>query len=68
MALCESIAIHIQCVDDAGNVTKDGQEDVDEQIGATATLKEYTKRREDNGKNDLDDVGAGECHFCCLVV
>jgi len=43
-------------VDDTGNVTKDGKEDVDQEVCAAATLKEHTKRREDDGKNDLDDV------------
>lgn len=36
--------------------TKDGQEDVDEEVGAAATLKEDTERREHDGADDLDDV------------
>lgn len=32
----------VQSVDDAGNVTKDGQQDVDEEIGIAASLKEDT--------------------------
>lgn len=47
-------------MDDTGNVTKDGKEDVDQEICAAATLKEHTKRREDDGKNNLDDV-AEDC-------
>jgi hypothetical protein len=43
-------------VDDSGNVTKDGQQDVDEEVGTTAALEEDTKRREDDGDDDLDDV------------
>jgi len=46
----------VQGVDDAGNVTKDGQQNVDEQVSTTAALEEDTKRREDDGDDDLDDV------------
>lgn len=47
---------NIQSVDDSGNVTKNGQEDVDEEVCAATTLEEYTKRRKKDGKDDLDDV------------
>lgn len=43
-------------MNDAGNVTKDGQQNVDEEIGTATTLKEDTKRREDDGKDDLADI------------
>lgn len=56
----------IKGVDDAGDVTKNGEQDVDEKVGATATLKEDTERREDDGKDDLADVACGESH-CDLV-
>lgn len=57
MELCElRRESDVQGVDDARNVTKDGQQDVDEEVGAAATLEEDTKRRQDDGKNDLDDV------------
>jgi hypothetical protein len=36
--------------------TEDGQEEVDEEVGAAATLKEDTERREQDGEDDLDDV------------
>ena len=36
--------------------TKDGQEQVDEEVGAAATLKEDSERREHDGADDLDDV------------
>jgi hypothetical protein len=55
-------------VDDSGNVTKDGQQDVDEKVGATATLKEDTKRREEDGDDDLDDVAAIEVSTRVVVV
>lgn len=31
---------NIQSVNDAGNVTKNGEQDVDEQVSSTAALKE----------------------------
>jgi hypothetical protein len=43
-------------VDDTGNVTQAGQDDVDEEISAAAALEEYTERREEDGEDDLDDV------------
>lgn len=46
----------IQGVDDSGNVTKDGQQKVDEEVSTATTLEEDTKRREDDGDDDLDDV------------
>lgn len=44
------------------NVTKDGQQDVDEEIGIAAALEEDTQRRKDNGKEDLADIAGGERH------
>lgn len=35
---------------------KDGQEDVDEEVGAAAALKEDTERGEEDGENDLADL------------
>jgi hypothetical protein len=49
-------------VDDSGTVTKDGQQDVDEEISTTAALEEDTKRREEDGDDDLDDV-AGRSQY-----
>lgn len=43
-------------MNDAGNVTKDGQQDVDEEVSTAAALEEDTKRRKDDGEDDLDDV------------
>ena len=39
-----------------GNVTEDGQQDVDEEVGVAATLEEDTKRGQDNGEDDLADI------------
>lgn len=55
---------NVQCVDDTWNVTEDSQQDVDEKVGTAATLEEDTERWEDDGENDLADVGSGEGH--CL--
>lgn len=41
--------------------TKDGQEQVDEEVGAAATLKEDTERREHDSADDLDDVAEKVC-------
>lgn len=49
-------------MDDTGNVTQNGQQDVDEEISIAATLEEDTQRREEDGKDDLDDVACGERH------
>lgn len=49
-------ASDIQGVNDAGNVTEDGQQDVDKEISTAAALEEDTKRRENDGEDDLDDV------------
>ena len=46
----------VQGVDDTRNVTQDGQQDVDAQVGAAATLEEDTKRRQKDGEDDLADV------------
>jgi hypothetical protein len=36
--------------------TEDGQEDVDKEVGAAATLKEDSDGRDEDGEDDLDDV------------
>jgi len=41
------------------NVPKDGQQDVDEEVCAATSLKEDTKRWEEDGEDNLTDV-AGE--------
>lgn len=43
-------------VDDAGDVSQDGQGDVDEEVDAAAALEEDTQGREDDGEDDLADV------------
>lgn len=43
-------------MDDARNVTEDGQQDVDKEISSAATLEEYTERWKDDRDDDLEDV------------
>ena len=49
---------NVQGMDDARNVTQNGQQDVDEEIGIAATLEEDTEGWEHDGKDDLDNVAA----------
>lgn len=46
----------IQGMDNTRDVTQDREQDVDEQVGAAATLQEDSQRGEEDGKNDLEDV------------
>jgi len=41
---------------DPWKVSQDGEENVDQEIRTTTSLKEDTKRGEDDGNNDLADV------------
>lgn len=52
----------VQSVDDTGNVTKDGQADVDAEVSTTATLQKDTDGRKDDGKEDFANVAGGERH------
>lgn len=47
---------NVQSMDDAGNVTEDGEQDVDEEISITSSLEEDTQRRQNDSKNDLANV------------
>lgn len=49
-------------MDDAGNVSQNGEQDVDEEVGTATTLEEDTDGREDDGKDDLANVAGGERH------
>jgi hypothetical protein len=46
----------VQGVDDSWNVTEDGQEDVDEEVGIATTFQKHTDGRNEDGEDDLDDV------------
>ena len=50
---------YVQGVDDTWDVTKDSQQNVDEEVGAAATLEEDTEWWEDDGENDLADIAEG---------
>lgn len=45
-------------------LTQDGEEDVDEEIGAATTLEEDTHGREDDGKDDLADIAVEDISIC----
>lgn len=45
-------------MDDARDVTQNGQQDVDEEVGVASSLQEDAQRREEDGEDDLDDVSA----------
>ena len=51
-----------------GNVTQDGEQDVDEEIRVAAALEEDAERGEEDGEDDLADVGGGERHVCGVFV
>lgn len=53
---------NIQSVNDSWNVTQDGQQDVDEEVGIASALEEDTERWQHDGEDDLDDVACGERH------
>lgn len=53
---------HIQSVDDSGNVTENGQQDVDEEIGTATAFQEDTDWGDEDGEDDFDNVGSGEGH------
>jgi hypothetical protein len=54
-------------VNDTRNITKNCQQDVDEEISTTSSLKEDTERWENDSKNDLANIAGGERHFERLV-
>ena len=43
-------------MNDARNPTKDGEQDVDEQVAAAATLKEDTDRWYEEREDDFNDI------------
>jgi len=61
---CASLVLEddVQSMNDSWNIAKDRQQNVDEEIGTTAALEEDTKRWEDDGKNDLEDIASSESH------
>ena len=47
---------NIQSVNDARNITKNGQEDVDEEISIASTFQEDTDGWNEDSEDNLDDV------------
>jgi hypothetical protein len=46
----------IDGVNDAGDVTQDRQQDIDPEVQADADLEEHAERRQQDGKEDSQDV------------
>lgn len=65
LAPCPSLILEndVNSVDDTRDVTQNRQANVDEKVGATASLKEHSQRREENGENKLADIRRGQGHF-----
>jgi hypothetical protein len=55
--------INVQGMDDTGDVTQDREDDVEEEVGAAATLEEDTQRRQDDGEDDLADVAIAKVSY-----
>ena len=56
---------NIQGMNDTGNITEYGKQDVDEEVCVAAALEEDTKGRKNDGEDDFDKVASGERHDCC---
>ena len=55
-------------MDDTGDVTQDGKQDVDAEISTAATLEENTDGGQNDGKENLADVASSESHVdCCCM-
>lgn len=50
-------------MDDAGDVSQDCEQDVDEQVSAASALQEDAQRWKDDGEYDLADIATGERHL-----
>lgn len=46
----------VQGVNNARQVTQDGEQNVDEEISIASTLEENTDGRQNDGKNNLADI------------
>jgi hypothetical protein len=53
---------NVEGVNNAGNVTKDGQQDVNAEVTTASSLEEDTQRREQHGEDDLANVASSESH------
>jgi len=57
----------VQSVDDTGDVTQDCKNDVDKEVSIATALEEDTDWWQEDGEEDLADVGSGERHDECLL-
>lgn len=57
----------LQGVNDTGNVTKNCQQDVDQQVSPASALEEDTKRWEEDSKNDLADIAMERISRLCTI-
>jgi len=53
---------NVERMDDSRDVSEDGQQDVDEEVGIASTFKEDTQWWDEDGEDDLDDIASGERH------
>jgi len=53
---CQSTTRTRECREGRADAPEDGQEDVDEEVGAATTLEEDTERGEEDRENDLADL------------
>jgi len=49
------------------NVSKDCEKDVDEQIHTEAALQQDSNGREQDSKDDFDNVAASHCHDTIML-
>lgn len=47
-------------MNDSGNVTKNGQQNVDQEISTTSALQEDSQRGQNDGKDNLADITSRE--------
>ena len=57
-----------QSVNNAGDVTQDGQEQVDEKVGAATTLEEDSEWWKKDGENDLDNVARVSSQYAVFAL
>lgn len=54
---------NVDGVDDTRDPTQDRQTDVDEEISTASSLKEDSKRRKNEGEDELANIRGSERHF-----
>lgn len=61
-ANCLVLQNDVESVNDSRDITKNCQQNVDQEVSTTSALEEDTKRWEDDGENDLADIAGSERH------